>query len=98
MLLVVAYAGMGGNAGGGGDGEVGGGGGKGTAQTNCQSNPQPVPAVQPSTSSSVVQSLAFAAWQMASASAKVLFFEQCQFEPSSDPPQTEQPAFLVQGY
>ena len=58
-------------------------------QTKSRSEPHPVPAVQPATSSAAVQSLAPAAWQMASASAKVLSREHGQ--PASDSPHTEQP-------
>eukprot|EP00964_Phaeocystis_antarctica_P038201 scaffold21867_cov48-Phaeocystis_antarctica.AAC.4 len=65
---------------------VEGGGGEETPQTSSKSNIHPVPAVQPFTSSAVVQSLAPAAWQMASASAKVLPCAHCQ--PASDSPHT----------
>ena len=73
------------------------GGGAGTPQTSFVLKLHPVPTVQPSSSSVTVHSLALAAWQMASASAKFLFAEHCQSGPSSDPPHTEQPACLVQG-
>ena len=58
-------------------------------QTRCTSKSHPEPTVQPPLSSTVVQSLAPAAWQMASASAKVLSPAHCQ--PASDSPHTEQP-------
>ena len=57
-------------------------------QTSSKSNRHPVPAVQPSSSSVAVQSLAPAAWQMASASAKVL--SRVHGQPASDSPHTEQ--------
>ena len=44
----------------------------------------------------MVHSLALTAWQMAWASAKVLFAEHCQLEPSFDPPHTEQLACFFQ--
>ena len=56
------------------------------------SNRHPVPAVQPSASSAAVQSLAPAAWQMASASAKVL--SRVHGQPAFDAPHTEQPGRL----
>ena len=58
-------------------------------QTSSKSNRHPVPAVQPSSSSVAVQSLAPAAWQMASASAKVL--SRVHGQPAFDSPHTEQP-------
>ena len=84
-----------GEGGGGGEGGEGGGGGDGgvLAQTSVLSNPQPVPTVQPSSSSATVQSLASAVWQMVSASAKVLPALHSH-EPASDSPHTEQPSFL----
>ena len=77
--------------GGGGEGEGGGGegGGNGTPHTSSQSKPHPMPAVQPSRSSTKVQSLAPAAWQMASASVKVLL--RAHPQPALDSPHTEQP-------
>ena len=76
------------------DTSSGGSGGEGTPQTRSRSNPQPVTAVQPPSSSSTVQSLAPAASQMASAWAKVWSRLQRKF--SSEPPHTEQPAFFFQ--
>jgi hypothetical protein len=66
-----------------------GGSGEGTPQTISKSNRHPVPAVQPSASSVAVQSLAPAAWQIASASANVL--SRAHAQPASDSPHTEQP-------
>ena len=75
---------------GGGGGESGGeGGGGGTPHTSSKSNRHPVPAVQPSASSATLQSRAPTAWQMASASVKVLLCAHGQ--PASDSPHTEQP-------
>ena len=70
-------------------GSGGGGGGDGTPHTSSKSKRHPVPAVQPSTSSVAVQSLAPAAWQMASASVKVFLCAHGQ--PAFDAPHTEQP-------
>ena len=70
----------------------GGRGGEETPQTSSKSNWHPVPAVQPSASSAVVQSLAPAAWQMASASANVL--SRVHGQPAFDAPHTEQPGRL----
>ena len=58
-------------------------------QISSKSKRQPVPAVQPPCSSSAVQSLAPAALQMASASAKVL--SRVHGQPAFDSPHTEQP-------
>ena len=63
--------------------------------TSSESKLHPVPAAQPSASSATVQSLAPAAWQMASASEKVLFHAHGQ--PASDSPHTEQPGRLFMG-
>ena len=80
----------GGEGGGGlGEGSSGGRGGEGTPHTSSKSKRHPVPAVQPSASSAVVQSLAPAARQMASASAKVL--SRAHGQPAFDAPHTEQP-------
>ena len=68
---------------------MGGTGGEGTPHTSSKSNRHPVPAVQPSRSSEAVQSLAPTAWQMASASVKVL--SRAHGQPASDAPHTEQP-------
>ena len=74
----------------GGGGESGGeGGGAGTPHTSSKSNRHPVPAVQPSASSATLQSRAPTAWQMASASVKVLL--RAHGQPASDSPHTEQP-------
>ena len=80
--------------GGGGLGGMGGGvlgDGDILAQTSSRLKLQPVPVVQPPSSSSTVQSLAPAASQMASAWAKVWLLLQ-----STEPPHTEQPAFFFQ--
>ena len=84
--------GGGGSCGGAGDGGVeGNGGGDGLAQISSKSKPQPVPRVQPFSSSATVQSLAPASKQMAAAWAKFWFHAQ-PFPHSSDPPDTEQPS------
>ena len=72
----------------------GGGGGEvdsceGAPHISSKSNRQPLPCVQLFKSSAAVQSLAPTDWQMASASAKVLFHAHGQ--PASDSPHTEQP-------
>ena len=77
------------NGGDGGDGGGEGGACEGAPQTSSKSKRQPVPAVQRSASSAAVQSLAPTDWQMASASAKVLFHAHGQ--PAFDPPHTVQP-------
>ena len=59
------------------------------APDQSRSKRHPVPAVQPATSSAAVQSLAPAAWQMASAWAKV--WSRVHGQPASDAPHTEQP-------
>ena len=69
--------------------QPGGGGGAGTPHTSSKSNRHPVPAVQPSASSATLQSRAPTAWQMATASVKVLLCAHGQ--PASDSPHTEQP-------
>ena len=72
-----------------GGGVDGGSCGAETPHTSLKSKRHPVPAVQPPASSAAVQSLAPAAWQMASASAKVL--SRVHGQPASDSPHTEQP-------
>ena len=89
VLFVKVWPMHAGELGEGGGGERGGGGGDGTPHTSSKSKKHPVPAVQPSTSSAAVQSLAPAAWQMASASVKVLLCAHGQ--PAFDAPKTEQP-------
>ena len=72
-----------------GGGDSGGRGGERTPHTSSKSKLHPVPAVQPSKSSAAVQSLAPAARQMASASAK--FLSRAHGQPAFDAPHTEQP-------